>query len=939
MKKKILTLCFFSFLLQLMLGASNVLLAQPPFQSIYGDAKSQGYEEVRIIDGSIYACGRLGDNPNYLGVFSKFDISGNLQWTTMVQDTSVQYLDFVKTRDNAFLVIGRTMPVGNPGGQQFNNLSVMSKISDTGLLLWTRYYDNPGREVFNRIIRLDVVPSDSDHYYVLGAENPSNSPSMTDMVVIYNFDENGNIFWKKRYNGGSDNEFLRSMLPLGSSNFVITGNVDQRGKFLMLNAAGNLAGPEFEYDPRTLVFQDVALMPNRDLLLGGMFRPANTEIALLTRIEPSTGLPRWAITIPGQTRIWHVTELDGDGAFYALGMGIVDGVDRPMVHKFQETSGGLPTLLWSRHMVDGETAFEVGTLRLYNNSDLLYHDNRVNNSKGFGQIDALIGRMDRDFNSCITKEAFFEVIAFELDPRNSQTRIENREIPQPRISETQTPLEWKQEDLCDDCGRIIRDTLQTNCSVDGTFDYTFYAENLSGYDVTGVVINGLPTGWTFSNQFWSAPHPSFPIPDNGVGGPFNVTILPPGPITTPTEICFDVVFLSGTFECCHFTYCITLLPIDPCEEVEVIVTTLESPEGCCYSIDVSNDFCDNYFTGIQTEILTPGVYFSQYGGGSSWTTSVNTSQDDILWTPAGGFIPTGIIGQMRFCLDGITSTTQTPQEIAFHWLALDATGENYIVCSDTLRFECQSCLLVDEEKVECIDNNTLSYTITITNNTTPPVTSNMILLEMHTPGHTFNPNFINVTLASGASTTQTVNIVSTAPLNPGDVLYYKVTLLGDDGWCCHLDSLSLVVPDCDHASPCIDPELINPILCPDIFEPVCGCDGKTYNNACEAQNYYGVTSWTPGPCMQLNPNPVERVRAITLFPNPTTNGLNVQLPEPDDYEVQVLDMNGRVIQEMQFQETTHFQLSLHEQPGGVYYLRIKAASGKTEQFPFVKINP
>ncbi len=50
---------------------------------------------------------------------------------------------------------------------------------------------------------------------------------------------------------------------------------------------------------------------------------------------------------------------------------------------------------------------------------------------------------------------------------------------------------------------------------------------------------------------------------------------------------------------------------------------------------------------------------------------------------------------------------------------------------------------------------------------------------------------------------------------------------------------------------CIDPSIINPLVdCTDIWDPVCGCDGNTYSNLCQA-NQSGITRWTIGECIQL----------------------------------------------------------------------------------------
>lgn len=136
---------------------------------------------------------------------------------------------------------------------------------------------------------------------------------------------------------------------------------------------------------------------------------------------------------------------------------------------------------------------------------------------------------------------------------------------------------------------------------------------------------------------------------------------------------------------------------------------------------------------------------------------------------------------------------------------------------------------------------------------------------------------------------------------------------------------------------CIDPSLQcdSPFCCDFVPPvPVCGCDSVTYNNACEAEGFYGVTSYYVGHCVTTGIKFSYTIQGIFISPNPAKDILNVkyELLRSGKTEFYITNLLGQqtksISREGEVLGKRNATIDVSDLPEGIYILEIRTETDR-----------
>ncbi len=361
---------------------------------------------------------------------------------------------------------------------------------------------------------------------------------------------------------------------------------------------------------------------------------------------------------------------------------------------------------------------------------------------------------------------------------------------------------------CTQKPKCLKLTPDVTCGPNGTYkmDFCVMSDALIPFTVGSFTLNPPSgSGITFTPSVFV---PSPPLVPGNMQCGFSTSIS--GAVDGQT-FCFSVTahqqnIAQGepTLNCCTDTVmlvCVTM-PDCVCDKVFADTMSVNSPDGdCCWKLNLTNNYSNTYFTGVQLEICTPGVVFGAINNpGFTWGLNSNTTL--ATFTPIPGPFIGATATLPTFCLSGITGPAQVPQMVVLKWL-----GPNMkVVCTDTMLFDCPwpdttDCAVLVCPKLACdpTTNGVYNFSFQVQNNA--GFTVNQVNLNSVTGCGFIVPTQFSIGALANGGTSSTLS-AQVFGCSPGQQFCFTLTVHevapnGNELNCCtHSQQYCFTLPTC-----------------------------------------------------------------------------------------------------------------------------------------------
>lgn len=220
------------------------------WENTYTGTKYERYSSViETTDGSIVAVGIAdqinGNSDPAKGLIVKYDKNGKQLWANTIGGTSHDVFNSViETPDHCYVVVG-TFKSKDIEEFEINGEAdaIIFKYDSEGKLLWKKSYGGSSYDEFNSIMK-----TKDDGYIVVGSTASKDIEDITDSqqwkCLIVKYDKDFNFLWNKGYGSGHQSGFL-SVVELTNNDIVAVGETYsvapiQHGILIQYDSEGNL---------------------------------------------------------------------------------------------------------------------------------------------------------------------------------------------------------------------------------------------------------------------------------------------------------------------------------------------------------------------------------------------------------------------------------------------------------------------------------------------------------------------------------------------------------------------------------------------------------------------------------------------------------------------------------------------------------------------------